>query len=46
VLDEQGKIRQHMIVFIDSEAVQDRVTLSDAVKPNSIIDVFQSLAGG
>ena len=46
VLDEQGRIRQHMVVFIDAEMVRDRDTLSDPVKPNSTIDVFQSLSGG
>ncbi len=46
VLDEQGKIRQHMVVFIDGELVEDRDRLSDAVKPNSTIDVIQALSGG
>jgi hypothetical protein len=46
VLDEQGKIRQHMVVFIDGEMVRDRDRLSDAVQPNSVIDVIQSLSGG
>ena len=46
VLDEQGRIREHMVVFIDGEMVRDRVSLSDAVRPQSIIDVIQSLSGG
>ena len=46
VLDEQGRIRQHMVVFVDGEMVRDRDRLSDAVKPDSVIDVIQSLSGG
>ncbi len=46
VLDEQGKIRQHMVVFIDGEMARDRDRLTDAVKPESVIDVIQSLSGG
>ena len=46
VLDEQGRIRQHMVVFIDGELVRDRDRLSDAVGPQSVIDVIQALSGG
>jgi sulfur-carrier protein len=46
VLDEQGKVRQHMVVFIDGELVRDRDRLTDPVAPSSVIDVIQSLAGG
>lgn len=46
VLDEQAKIRQHMVVFIDGERVRDRDGLSDAVEPESEIDVIQALSGG
>ena len=46
VLDEQGRIRQHMVVFIDGEMVRDRDSLSDAVGPHSMIDVIQALSGG
>lgn len=46
VLDEQGKIRQHMVAFIDGELVRDRDRLSDPVKPDSVIDVIQALSGG
>jgi molybdopterin synthase sulfur carrier subunit len=46
VLDEQGKIRQHMVVFLDGELVRDRNGLSESVEPNSVIDVIQALSGG
>ena len=46
VLDEQGKIRQHMVAFIDGELVRDRDALSDPVAPNAVIDVIQALSGG
>jgi sulfur carrier protein ThiS len=46
VLDEQGRIRRHMVVFIDGELVQDRDRLSDTVEANSVIDVIQALSGG
>jgi molybdopterin synthase sulfur carrier subunit len=46
VLDEQGKVRQHMVVFIDGDMVRDRDKLSDRVEPNSLIDVIQALSGG
>jgi sulfur-carrier protein len=46
VLDELGRIRQHMLVFIDGEMVRDRERLTDAVQDNSTIDVIQALSGG
>ena len=46
VLDEQGRVRQHMVVFIDGELVRDRDGLSDPVASNSTIDVIQALSGG
>jgi hypothetical protein len=46
VLDEQGRIRQHMVAFIDGELVRDREQLGDAVGPDSVIDVIQALSGG
>lgn len=46
VLDEQGRIRQHMVAFIDGELVRDRDGLSDAVAADSVVDVIQALSGG
>jgi sulfur carrier protein ThiS len=46
VLDEQGKIRQHMVVFIDGEISRDKDRLTDPVRPGSLVDVMQALSGG
>ncbi len=46
VLDEQGKVRPHMVVFIDGDLIHDRDGLSDPVGPNSVVDVIQALSGG
>jgi hypothetical protein len=46
VLDEQGKIRRHMVIFVDGELARDRDRLSDPVGENSEIDVIQALSGG
>lgn len=46
VLDEQGQVRRHMIVFVDGKAVRDRRGLSDPVRPDSRIYVMQALSGG
>jgi molybdopterin synthase sulfur carrier subunit len=46
VLDDQGAVRRHVVVFVDGAAIQDRVGLSDAVRPESEIYVMQALSGG
>lgn len=46
VLDDQGALRKHMTIFVDGEMIRDRVKLSDPVKDDSIVHVFQSLSGG
>jgi len=46
VLDDQGRIRQHMVIFIDGEQARDREHLSDHVSENGVIDVIQALSGG
>lgn len=45
-LDEHGRLRQHMAVFVDGRQLQDRDRLSDPVTPGAIIDVIQALSGG
>jgi sulfur-carrier protein len=46
VLDEQGALRKHMVVFVDGEAILDRSGLSDGVGADSQIYVMQALSGG
>ncbi len=46
VLDEQGAVRPHMVVFVDGRQVKDRQHLSDPVKSNAEIYVAQALSGG
>ena len=46
VLDDQGRLRHHMAVFIDGQQLQDRDQLSDLVAPGAVIDVVQALSGG
>ena len=46
VLDDQGALRRHMLLYLDGEVVQDRTGLSDPVGENSTIYVFQALSGG
>lgn len=46
VLDDQGRLRHHMAIFIDGEQLKDRDGLSDAVGSRSTIDIIQALSGG
>ena len=46
VLDEQGALRKHVLIFIDSEIVRDRFGLSDPVAATSEVYVMQALSGG
>jgi hypothetical protein len=46
ILDEQGAVRPHMVVFVDGRQVQDRRTLSDPVTDQAEIYVAQALSGG
>ena len=46
VLDDQGAVRRHVVIFVDGSAIHDREELSDAVRPDSDIYVMQALSGG
>lgn len=46
VLDEAGKLRKHMTVFLNGESIVDRDGLSDAVRDGSELWVMQALSGG
>jgi len=46
VLEDQGQLRKHVLIFIDGQQLSDREKLSDAVAPNAEIYVVQALSGG
>jgi len=46
VLDDQGRLRKHVVVFVDGEMIVDRVGLSDRIEPSSELFVMQALSGG
>jgi hypothetical protein len=46
VLDDQGALRKHMVIFIDGGTIRDRQTLSDSVDADAELYVMQALSGG
>lgn len=46
VVDEQGRLRRHVNVYVNDQPVTDRLALSDRVGPADDIFVFQALSGG
>jgi hypothetical protein len=46
VLDDQGALRKHMVIFIDGGTIRDRQTLSDTVAEDAELYVMQALSGG
>ena len=46
LLDDQGRLRRHVNVFVNGAAIGDRAGLSDPVAPGDEIFVIQSLTGG
>ena len=46
LLDDQGRLRRHVNVFVGNRSVADRQGLSDPVEPTTEISVMQALSGG
>ena len=46
VLDEQGHLRENVVVFIDGRRCAERVLLSDPLTPDSTVYILQALSGG
>lgn len=46
VVDETGRLRRHVNVFVGDEPICDREALSDAVSPSDGIFILQALSGG
>ncbi len=46
ILDDQGRLRRHVAVYVNGQPVKDRIALSDRIRPDDEIAVFQALSGG
>lgn len=46
VLDEQGHLRDNVVIFIDGRRSSDRVRLDDPLEPDSMVYILQALSGG
>ncbi len=46
VLDDQGALRPHMVVFVNGRQIRDRAGLSDALAADADVYVMQALSGG
>jgi hypothetical protein len=46
VLDEQGALRRHMVVFVGGVQVRDQKTLGNQVGPGAEVCVRKALSGG
>ncbi|MEE2993954.1 MAG: MoaD/ThiS family protein [Gemmatimonadota bacterium] len=46
VKSERGALRKHGNIFVGKERVKDRHSLSDPVKEEDQIHIFQALSGG
>lgn len=45
-VDERGRLRHHVVVYLDGSAIQDKDTLSEPVADTSELYLFQALSGG
>ncbi|NGZ87486.1 MoaD/ThiS family protein [Duganella aceris] len=46
VLDEQGHLRENVVIFIDGQRSRERQILNDALAPDSKVYILQALSGG
>jgi hypothetical protein len=46
LVDDTGRLRRHVNVFIGVEPIADRANLSDAVGPEDKVSILQALSGG
>lgn len=46
LVDDAGRLRQHVNVFVKDDLIKDRIRLSDQLKENDEVLIFQALSGG
>jgi sulfur-carrier protein len=46
VIDEAGRLRRHVNIFVGDEPIYDRETLGDALGASTPVFIVQALSGG
>ena len=46
ILDETGRLRRHVNVFVGDEPIADRDRLTDRLSPGDRVFILQALSGG
>ncbi|MES2316943.1 MAG: MoaD/ThiS family protein [Pseudomonadota bacterium] len=46
ILDDQGHLRENVVVFIDGRRSVERIRLDDPLRPDSTVHILQALSGG
>ena len=46
VLDDQGRLRTHVVIYVDGRPLRDRVTLGDPLRDAAEVHMMQALSGG
>ena len=46
IVDETGRLRRHVNVFVGDEPIHDREHLGDTVGPDDKVMILQALSGG
>jgi sulfur-carrier protein len=46
ILDDQGRVRRHVAIYVNGDRIADRNRLGDPVTEADEVFVFQALSGG
>ena len=46
IIDETGRLRRHVNIFVGEEPIIERDSLSDEVSPGDSVFILQALSGG
>jgi hypothetical protein len=46
IVDEHGRLRKHVNIFVDESLIYDKENLLDAVSDQQTVFIMQSLSGG
>ncbi len=46
VLDDQGRLRENVVIFIDGRRTRERIRLDDPLRADSTVHILQALSGG